>query len=125
SDYPEDLNPLFLPSGKELACWTYFAGRVTLCEIPPGRRRDVWRAHQDRIEGLAASPDRRFLASTGSEGARLWAVAEQKEVARLVGHRGAAYAAAFSPDGRILATVGIDDLTLRVWELPPGCETRR
>jgi WD40 repeat protein len=60
-----------------------------------------------------------------SHGGRLWTVAEQKEVARLLGHRGTVYFAAFAPDGRQLATAGLDDLTVRIWELPSVFHVRR
>jgi WD40 repeat protein len=35
------------------------------------------------------------------------------------------YAAAFSPDGKLLATAGRDDLTIRIWDLPEVCHVRK
>ena len=65
---PNDMNPLFVPGRNELAGWHHHEGRVTLSELPSGRVRASWRAHSREIEGLAVSPDGRFLASTGREG---------------------------------------------------------
>jgi WD40 repeat protein len=124
--FPEDLNPVFLPAGDALVGWTYSRGRVTICEVPSGQVRASWKAHPDVIEGLAVSPDGRFLASVGQEGvARIWCTADQTEAATLVGHRGSIYAAAFSPDGSHLATAGKDDGTVRLWDLPTVCRVRK
>jgi serine/threonine protein kinase len=120
---PDWLYPVFLPDGKGLACWTFDAGRITLCELPPGHKRVSWRAHPDKIEGLAVSPDGRFLASVGGDVGKLWRVADQKEVARLVGHQGTVYMACFAPDGKHVATAGFDDSTVRIWNLPEEFHT--
>jgi WD40 repeat protein len=122
---PEGICPSFLPGGTMLVGWDYDQGLVTLCEMPSGRVRATWRAHPELIEGLAVSPDGRFLASLGVEGiARLWTVNKQ-EVATLVGHSGPVYAAAFTPDGSRLITAGSDDNTIRLWDLPPACRVRK
>jgi WD40 repeat protein len=126
SQLPEGMCPLFVPNRKELAGWTFAAGRVTLCELPSGHVLTAWPAHSGFIEGLAVSSDGRFLASVGREGsARVWATDDQNEVATLKGHRGVVYAAAFSPDGKLLVTGGLDDLTIHIWKLPSICHVRR
>lgn len=119
---PTDMNPTFVPGRNEIAGWTYLAGRVTLCELPSGRVRAAWRAHPRELEGLAVSPDGRFLASTGKEGlARIWSTADQTEVAVLIGHEGGVYSAVFSPDGKRLVTGGSEGFTIRLWDLPAVC----
>jgi WD40 repeat protein len=123
---PEGLCPIFMPGGEELAGWNHGQGRILLCQLPSGEVRATWRAHPHQIEGLAVSPDGRFLASFGSEGvARVWSAADQTEVATLIGHRGIIFAAAFTPDGARLATAGKDDCTVRLWDLPPVCHVHK
>jgi serine/threonine protein kinase len=122
---PEGMCPSFLPGSKTLVGWTFHAGRITLCEVPSGRVQASWRAHPQQIEGLAVSPDGRYLASCGREGvARLWATKDQREVASLIGHRGAVYVAAFTPDGSRLITGGSEDGAIALWDLPPACRVR-
>jgi hypothetical protein len=125
SNLPDEMCPTFLPDGATLAGWLYHEGRVSLCTVPSGPIRATWRAHPKEIEGLAVSPDGRFLVSVGEGIAYLWATADGRKVATLKGHDGIVYAAAFSPDGIELATAGMDDWTVRLWKLPAVCRVRK
>lgn len=125
SNLPDGMAPIFLPGGKEVAGWIFLAGGIAICEVSAGEKRTVWRAHANSINGLAVSPDGRFLASVGANGARIWRVSDQKEVCELKGHRSSVSWAAFSPDGKLLATSGIEDLSICVWELPPVFHVQR
>jgi serine/threonine protein kinase len=121
-----EMVPTFLPTGGVVG-WDHGAGRVVICDVPSGKVRMAWRAHRGLIEGLAVSPDGRFVATFDPEGtARVWHVAgpDPTEVATLTGHRGSVFAAAFSPDGTRLATAGKGDFTVRLWDLPPVCHAR-
>jgi WD40 repeat protein len=128
-----EMCPTFLPSGG-IAGWFHGSGRVSVYDLPSGKLRMTWQAHRTPvegrglIEGLAASPDGRFVASLGTDGvARIWSVSgsDPVEVATLIGHRGSIYFAAFSPDGKRLATAGKEDFTVRIWDLPPVCHVRK
>ncbi len=123
---PEGLAPFFLAGNKEITGWIYNRGAVSICEIPSGQIRATWKAHPGTIDGLAVSPDGRFIVSLGTEGiAKVWSVADQSEVATLTGHRGAISGASFSPDGTRLATSGSEDWTIRIWDLPAICHVRK
>src|SRR5262249_56446321 len=87
---------------------------------------------------LACSPDGRAVAAgeaTGelrTEGSRapdgtvwLWDIATGKELRRLRAGAGRVNAVAFSPDGRLLATTGIDDDAIHLWDVGTGAERAR
>jgi WD40 repeat protein len=80
--------------------------------------------HPDIIHDLDFSPDGRTLASAGDEGVvRIWDVATGKQILKLPGHQGGAHAAAFSPDGKTLASG--DHGTVRLWDLFTAREVRQ
>ncbi|MFT3880013.1 MAG: WD40 repeat domain-containing protein [Gemmatales bacterium] len=119
--------PTFLPDGG-IAGWQFDTGRVIVCDLPSGKVHMAWPAHRGLINGLAVSPNGRCIASFDTEGTvRIWQIdgAEPIEVATLTGHRGGIYFAAFTPDGTRLATAGQEDFTVKLWDLPPVCHTKK
>ncbi|MEU0880544.1 WD40 repeat domain-containing protein [Lentzea sp. NPDC005914] len=73
------------------------------------------RGHTGHVNSVAFSADGRMVVTASHDGtAKLWDVAQGKEIAALTGHRGTVNAAAFSPDGHTVATAGWD-YTARLW----------
>jgi WD40 repeat protein len=74
---------------------------------------------------VAVSPDGKYFAVTGSEGAQIWEVVTGQAVSPLLRSRErTSVSAAFSPDGLTLLTA-CTDRTLRRWLVPGGKELGR
>ena len=70
--------------------------------------------------GIAFSPDGKWLAATGNDGAvQVWDAITGAVIFKLTGHTGATFGVAFSPDGMSLASSSVDR-TIKIWRLPPA-----
>jgi WD40 repeat protein len=92
-----------------------------------GRELKAWDQHPLPVSSVAFTPDSRLaLSGAGDALVRRWEVSlpDTKEDVILKGNVGAAGALAFSPDGRMLATVGLD-APLTIWDPVAGKPLRQ
>jgi WD40 repeat protein len=70
------------------------------------------------LRTVVFSPDGKILATTAGDdkNLRLWDVAAKKDIGLLKGHEWTIWSAAFSRDGKLLAT-GSTDQTVKIWDI--------
>jgi WD40 repeat protein len=100
------------------------SGTVRVWDVATGKQRSSFRPSTVGHDGAAAvSPDGKTVATTTegifSSSVVLWDSATGKQASDLPGHAAGITAAAFSPDGATIYTIG-RDRTLRTWDPASG-----
>src|SRR5262249_36595741 len=115
----------FSPDGKTLASGgSVDDTAVCLWDVATGRERRRLTGHERGVSALAFSPDRSTLASGGYDGkGRLWGLASGNGRIRRR-HRETILRVGFSRDGKLLASLGRGEKTLRLWDAATGKEVR-
>jgi WD40 repeat protein len=127
---------VFSADGKLLASRGGLDGLLRLWDAASGKelhkieglsKVNPWRFYREAA--LAFSPDSKTVVASDRKGVVFFDVASGKEIRRLEGYRDCMYVA-FSPDGKLLATGGLDDAakeqySLRLWDAASGKELRR
>ena len=107
----------FSPDGTILAAGTD-NGLVTLWDVATYEELATLKVQKSSSPSVAFSPDGAILAAADNGTVTLWDVATHEELATLEGHTGnrIGNGAAFSPDGKILASGGNNGM-LELWDV--------
>ena len=122
----------FSPDGKTLA--VSVSKQVRLLDAGTGQQRQIITHPTHFLFRMTFSPDGKHLlttaGSTGNTGdVRIWEVATGKEVLKFAGHKEAPLSAAYSGDGRLVAsgsggTMKVMPGEVKVWEADTGREVQ-
>jgi WD40 repeat protein len=75
------------------------------------------------VQSLAFHPSAKILASVGKDGMlKLWDLTAKTEIPGPSTDEGISYCLAYSPDGKTLATGGLEEIVL--WDVSRGCEPK-
>jgi WD40 repeat protein/serine/threonine protein kinase len=94
---------------------------VTVWNVDTGRPEHVYRGHRGVVHGLAFQPHGSRLASADEDGVLVWDSNTDGEARVLACAQGPLDAVAVSPDGKLLASAGME-ATVKVWEAATGRE---
>src|SRR5262249_31299077 len=106
------------PDGRSVVAGHWGERVISRFELADGKRTQSWRAHESYLNDLSFSPNGKLLASGRHDGTRrLWDTSDHSPVTTLRGHEGALAPVTSSPDGKTVASGGINDFTIRLWDV--------
>ena len=74
--------------------------------------------HEFTVWSLATTQDGLTIISGGQDATiRVWDVANEKEIAKLIGHDGPVYGLVLMPDNNKLVSIADKDLAVKIWDL--------
>ncbi|MBY0526209.1 MAG: sigma-70 family RNA polymerase sigma factor [Gemmataceae bacterium] len=125
--FKTEINPcsLALSADNRTLAVGGLQGEIQLFDVAEGKELRSWKERQASIDGLAFSPNGKYLASggcflNGDNKIRVWDAATGKLVRHIVGHEGGIMCCAFSPDSKTLASGGQREGRVHVWDVETG-----
>jgi WD40 repeat protein len=117
-----DYSVLLALAAYEECAPTAIAVRALTAALVASLVRVLLRGHDDRVRGVAWSPDgQRLVTASADRTARIWDANTGSELAVLGGHNDLVRGVAWSPDGKRLLTAS-NDCTARIWDANTGSE---
>ena len=121
--------PRFTRDGRTLAVllnegWSNDSGFVQFFDVANGKQIGFATGHPSTVNGLAYSPDGRWIATISSDMLLVFDAKTGDELRRWVGHKASVEQIAFSPDGKLLASASVDG-TIGLWDPATGKERKR
>lgn len=115
----------FSPDGQFILGAVGNAPLAELWDAKTGKLVREFKGHSDYVNGVAFSPDGKYVATASNDNsARLWNAETGQELHQFNGHTEGVWSVAFSPDGKTLVTASVDG-TARLWDVQTGQELRR
>jgi WD40 repeat protein/tRNA A-37 threonylcarbamoyl transferase component Bud32 len=116
----------FTPDGRQFARWDRDARRIWVQKVPAGEVVASFDSSGTYVELMAFTPDGQTLVMGNNHQGRveLFDTAAHEPAGQLLGHTGRLLALAISPDGRWLASGGVDQ-SIRLWDLDQRREVRQ
>lgn len=111
--------------GKKLATAAVVDGKpaIQVRDIPGGVTHTLL-GHEGPITALAFSPDNaRIVSGSADKTARIWNLADSKELAKFAAHTNTVTAVAFAPNGQQVASGAADNI-LKLWNAADGAELK-
>jgi WD40 repeat protein len=105
----------FAPDGKSFLT-TGWDGAVKLWETETGVQLATLEGHQGQVPNAAWSPDGKTIATSDIRGKVILWDAQGAKLAEIAAHSGRC-GLAFSPDSKLLATVGQQEKTTKLWNV--------
>jgi WD40 repeat protein len=117
-------------AARFVVCLLFVFCRIAVAQLdgePPAPKepeRIVETEHTGKITALAYSPDGKYLASAGTDGAVKLRDARDGRVLRTFWHDAQVNSVVFAPDGCCIASSS-NDQTIRIWTISDGREYKR